>query len=48
MKHRSESLSRALAIAVVCIVATILALSFVGYVGERLTTLHQTMQANRG
>jgi hypothetical protein len=37
MKH--DSLSRTLAVTLVCAVAIILAVSFVGYVGERLVTI---------
>lgn len=39
MRPHSESLSRTLAITLVLIVAVILGLSAVGYVGERLVTI---------
>ena len=49
MRHRSENLSRTIAITIICIVATILALSFVGYVGERIVSLKQTIATpNKG
>ncbi len=43
MRHQTESLKRTLAITLVCAVAIILAVSFVGYVGERLVNLAQSV-----
>ena len=39
MRHKSESLGRAIAVALVLIVAAVLGLSFVGYAGERIVAL---------
>jgi len=39
MRHKQESLARTLAVTLVCCVAVILAVSFVGYVGERIVNL---------
>ena len=43
MRHHSDSLSRTIAITIVCAVALILGVSAVGYVGERIVTLAQSM-----
>ena len=45
MRHHSESLARAIGIAIACAVAVILAVSFIGYAGE---TIVQNFTAQRG
>ncbi len=43
MRHQSESLKRTIALTLVCAVALILAVSAIGYVGERIVNLAQSM-----
>ncbi len=43
MRHQSESLKRTIAITLVCAVALILGVSAVGYVGERIVQVAQSM-----